>query len=116
YTISLIAVEMPISDATADHSVPTDPKSPNAKIGGWAATFRQLVTVRPSPSDPLHFGELVQIDRVGNPLTVEALIPLPMKDYWNRSEPANDTQFSSFIGDPFFATGILKGDFGLNVP
>src|SRR5579864_4145048 len=37
YNISLIAVEMPISMATADGSVPTDPNSPTAKIGGWAA-------------------------------------------------------------------------------
>jgi len=116
YNISLIAVEMPISMATADGSVPTDPTSPTAKIAGWAATMRQQVTVRPSPNDPLNFGDYVQVDRVGNPLTVEALIPLPMKDYWNRSAPANDAQFSSFIGNPFFATGILAGVFKLNVP
>jgi len=116
YNISLIAVEMPISAATVDGSVPTSSSSPNAKIGGWATTMRQFVTVRPSPSDPQSFGELVQIDRVGNPLTVEALIPLPMKDYWNRSQPSDDAQFSSFIGNPFFATGILNGVFGLTVP
>ena len=39
-----------------------------------------------------------------------------MKDYWNRSEPAGDQQFARFIGDPFFATGILNGVFGLRVP
>jgi hypothetical protein len=116
YNISLIAVEMPIADATANHGMPTESKDPNAKIAGWASTLRQLVTVRPSPNDPVNFGEYVQVDRVGNPLTVEALIPLPMKDYWNRTQPSDDAQFSSFIGDPFFATGILKGVFGLNVP
>src|SRR3984957_8563931 len=102
YNISLIAVEMPISMATADGSVPTDPKSATAKIGGWAATMRQQVTVRPSPSDPIYFGDYVQVDRVGNPLTVEALIPLPMKDYWNRSLPANDAQFASAFGTRCF--------------
>jgi hypothetical protein len=116
YNISLIAVEMPISMATADGTVPTDPTQSNAKIGGWASTLRQQVTVRPSPNDPLYFGDYVQVDRVGNPLTVEALIPLPMKDYWNRSAPADDAQFASFIGNPFFATGILNGVFGLKVP
>lgn len=116
YNISLIAIEIPIKDLTADGGTPTDPKASNAKIGGWASTLRQFVTVRPSPSDPQHFGEYVQIDRVGNPLTVEALIPLPMKDYWNRSEPVNDAQFSQFIGAPFFVSGILNGVFGLKVP
>ena len=39
-----------------------------------------------------------------------------MKDYWNRSLPANDAQFAQFIGNPFFASGILNGVFGLPVP
>lgn len=116
YNISLIAIEAPISQLTANAAVPTDPKDPNAKIGVWAATLRQVITLRPSPSDPINYGEYVQIDRVGNPLTVEALIPLPLKDYWNRSEPANDQQFAKYIGDPFFASGILNGVFGLKVP
>lgn len=116
YNISLAAVELPITMLTANGAVPTDPKDPNAKIGAWATTLRQVVTVRPSPADPVHFGEYVQIDRVGNPLTVEALIPLPLKDRWNRSAPADDRQFAAYIGDPFFASGILKGQFKLSVP
>src|SRR5580693_7183391 len=116
YNISLIAVEVPINMLTANGSVPTSSTDPNATIGAWAATLRQQVTVRPSPSDPLYFGEYVQVDRVGNPLTVELLIPLPMKDYWNRSDPSSDQQFASLIADPFFVSGILSGVFKLNVP
>jgi hypothetical protein len=116
YNISLIAVELPISMLTASGTVPTDPKDPDAKIAGWANTMRRIVTVRPSPDNPVHFGEWVQIDRVANPLTVEALIPLPMKDRWNRSLPANDQQYAGFIADPFFVNGILKGQFQLTVP
>src|SRR5215467_13271808 len=41
YNISLIAVEMPITMATSDGTMPTDSNSANAKIGGWAATMRQ---------------------------------------------------------------------------
>jgi len=116
YNISLIAVEMPITMATADGTLPTHSNDPNAKIGAWASTYRRFVTVRPSPQPPQDSGRWAQVDRVGNPLTVEALIPLPLKDFWNRSKPADDAQFASFIGDPFFASGILKGVFGLNVP
>ena len=116
YNISLIAIEMPISMATANGSVPTSTTDPNAHIAAWASTNRQIVTVRPSPFNDINYGEYVQVDRVGNPLTVEALIPLPMKDYWNRSLPANDAQFASFIGNPFFVSGILGGVFGLPVP
>ena len=116
YNISLIAVEMPITMVTASGTTPTSASDSNAKIGAWASTLRQIVTVRPSPSDPLHFGDWMQVDRVGNPLTVEAFIPLPLKDRWNRSAPVDDQQWSAYIGDPFFATGVLKGVFGLDVP
>src|SRR3984885_12557761 len=116
YNISLIAVEMPITMATASGTQPTTTGDPNAHIAAWASTNRQQVTVRPTPSDPLYFGDYVQVDRVANPLTVEALIPLPLKDYWNRSAPSNDAQFAQYIGNPFFATGILNGVFGLPVP
>jgi hypothetical protein len=116
YNISLIAIELPITAVTSDGGTPTSSTSADAKIGAWASTLRAQVTVRPSPSDPLQFGDYVQVDRVGNPLTVEALIPLPMKDYWNRSQPANDQQFAPFIGAPFFVSGILQGVYNLNVP
>ncbi|MGA2134807.1 MAG: DUF4331 domain-containing protein [Bryobacteraceae bacterium] len=116
YNISLIAVEVPINMVTANASIPTNTSDPNAHIAAWAATLRQQVTVRQSPNDPVQFGEYVQVDRVGNPLTVELLIPLGMKDYWNRSDPANDAQFAPLIADPFFVDAVLKGVYGLNVP
>lgn len=116
YNISLIAVEVPINMLTANGSVPADTTDPNAHIAGWATTMRQQVTVRVSPNDPLQFGDYVQVDRVGNPLTVELLIPLGMKDYWNRSSPANDAQFAPLISDPFFVSAVLSGVYKLNVP
>jgi len=116
YNISLIAIEVPISSLTVDGKVPVSPADPNAKIAGWAATLRQEVTIRPSHQDPIHVGDWVQVDRVGNPLTVEALIPLPLKDKWNRSAPADDQQFAAYIADPVFASAVLHGVFGLKVP
>ena len=116
YNISLIAVEAPITMLTANLSVPTNPKDPNAKIAGWASTYRQAVTIRAGHDDPRSVGEWVQVDRVGNPLTVEALIPLPLKDRWNRSQPADDSQFAAFIGDPVLASAVFHGVFGLKVP
>ena len=95
----------------------TDPKDPNAKIAGWASTYRQTVTIRAGhqrSQEPV--GEWVQVDRVGNPLTVEALIPLPLKDRWNRSQPSDDPQFAAFIGDPVLASAVFHGVFGLKVP
>ena len=116
YNISLIAVEVPISMVTASGTIPTATTDPNAHIAAWATTMRQQVTVRQSPNDPVQFGDYVQVDRVGNPLTVELLIPLGMKDYWNRSVPAGDAQFAPLISDPFFVSAVLKGVYMLNVP
>jgi hypothetical protein len=116
YNISLIAIEVPISMLTANGQVPTDPKDPNAKIAGWASTYRQTVTVRHGVDDPQSQGQWVQVDRVGNPLTVEALIPLPLKDRWNRSQPSDDRQFAAYIGDPVLASAVFHGVFGLKVP
>jgi len=116
YNISLIAVEVPISMLTANGQVPTDPKDSNAKIAGWASTYRQALTIRRGSDDPQGVGEWVQVDRVGNPLTVEALIPLPLKDRWNRSRPSDDRQFAAYIGDPVLASAVFHGVFGLKVP
>jgi hypothetical protein len=116
YNISLIAVEAPISMLTVDGTVPTNSKNADAKIAGWASTYRKSVTIRAGTDDPRGVGEWVQVDRVGNPLTVEALIPLPLKDKWNRSQPANDQQFAAFIGDPVLASAVFHGVFGLKVP
>ncbi len=116
YNISLIAVEMPITMVTTTGAAPTSATDASGTIGAWASTLRQIVTVRPSPNDPIGYGDWMQVDRVGNPLTVEALIPTPMKDRWNRSLPVDDQQWAPYIGDPFFATGILKGVFNLPVP
>jgi len=116
YNISLIAVEVPINMLTANGSIPTATTDPDAHIAGWATTMRQQVTVRQSPNDPVHFGDYVQVDRVGNPLTVELLIPLGMKDYWNRSVPSADHQFAPLISDPFFVSAVLQGVYMLNVP
>src|SRR5262249_39467640 len=40
-------------------------------------------------------GPEVQVSRLGNPLINEAVIPLGKKDYWNASNPRNDSQFES---------------------
>jgi hypothetical protein len=112
YNISLIAVEAPISML-----VNSNGQNPASKIAGWASTYRQAVTIRAGNiQPPKSVGQWVQVDRVGNPLTVEALIPLPIKDLWNRSQPADDQQFAAFISDPVLASAVFHGVFGLKVP
>ncbi len=114
YNISLIAVEVPIGALTSTGAAPANSSDPARLVGAWASTLRQQVTIRRGTDDPLNVGEYNQVDRVGNPLTVELLIPLPMKDRWNRNDPVNDAQFRPLVADPFIAQ-VLKG-LGLNIP
>ena len=45
-------------------------------------------------------GECVQVSRLGNPLINEVVIPLGDKDYWNRVDPADDSQFEHYYSTP----------------
>ena len=40
---------------------------------------------------------MVQVSRLGNPLINEVVIPLGQKDFWNRSEPEDDSQFDGAL-------------------
>jgi hypothetical protein len=42
----------------------------------------------------------VQVSRLGNPLINEVVIPLGDKDFWNRSEPEDDSQFEHYYSSP----------------
>ena len=41
----------------------------------------------------------MQVSRLGNPLINEVIIPLGQKDFWNRSEPEDDSQFDDALLD-----------------
>ena len=45
-------------------------------------------------------GQFVQVSRLGNPLINEVVIPLGQKDYWNREDPSEDSQFEHFYSTP----------------
>jgi hypothetical protein len=48
----------------------------------------------------------VQIERLGNPLVNEVLIPLGQKDHWNHVDPVADGQFDSFFKAPQLAAAL----------
>jgi len=43
------------------------------------------------------------VSRLGEPLTNEVIIPLGKKDFWNRSEPEDDSQFAGLYNAPELA-------------
>ena len=75
-------------------------QAPNATIGVYASALRQRVRVLRKDGTTSGHGDFVQVSRLGEPLINEAVIPLGQKDYWNRSDPADDSQFESLYLNP----------------
>jgi Domain of unknown function (DUF4331) len=88
-----IVLQVPITDLTRDHQMPTDKDDPRAVIGVYASASRQRVTVLKDDGTDGHEGNWVQVSRLGAPLINEVIIPLGQKDKWNRRSPANDASF-----------------------
>jgi len=69
-------------------------------IGIYATASRQKVRILDENGKTVGHGPWVQVSRLGNPLINEVVIPLGQKDYWNREDPANDSQFEPFYLKP----------------
>jgi hypothetical protein len=98
-----IALQVPITDLTVDHKVPTDKTDPRSIIGVYTSASRQRVTVLQESGNDTEQGDFVQVSRLGEPLINEAIIPLGQKDRWNRSDPVDDKQFLDRYRSPELA-------------
>jgi hypothetical protein len=120
FNVNTIAIEVPIQELTRSGRVPSGPTASDAVVGVWSATSRQKVTVlREDPTDDpdpdLTIGPFQQVSRLGSPLVNEVVIPLKLKDKFNRSSPADDAQFAQFVVNPQLAQ-LLSAVFGITVP
>jgi hypothetical protein len=100
YAVHAIALQIPIAQLNAR----------NDTIGVYASTERQNVTV----DGKLRRG-WTQVSRLGNPLVNEVVVPTPFKDVWNRSAPANDSQFAGPVVEPVLAK-LMNQLYKLNAP
>jgi hypothetical protein len=66
----------------------------------YATASRQKESVLRSDGTKDSHGQWVQVSRLGNPLINEVVIPLGDKDYWNRSDPSDDSQFEHYYSNP----------------
>ena len=102
--IHTIAIQIPISDLTADGSTPSDPMSAKAVLGIWGAASRRKMRLADCANDELsEAGPWVQVSRLGNPLFNEVLVPLGRKDRWNASQPSDDEHFAGGVEHPELA-------------
>jgi hypothetical protein len=91
YNTHSIEIQVPIAQLA---------QAPNKNIGIYASASRQKVTVLRKDGTKSGHGSWTQISRLGNPLVNEVVIPLGDKDYWNRSDPADDSQFEHYYSSP----------------
>jgi Domain of unknown function (DUF4331) len=121
FNVNTIAIEVPIQELTRSGAVPSSPTAADAVIGIWSATSRQKINVLRSDyfdnsdKDPLTLGPFQQVSRLGSPLVNELIIPLKLKDKFNRSTPAGDSQFAQFVTSPQLAQ-LMSAVFGITVP
>lgn len=109
YNCQTIAMEIPIAELTRDGSNPTDPADAAAVIGLWSATWRRVTGIPGPSSNP------TEVSRLGMPLVNEVVIPLGMKDRWNRSFPQDDGQFLSYVTTPELPLAI-QALYGIPAP
>ena len=81
--------------------------SDDAVIGVYATTSRPRVTIRRSPQPPRTTtrGDR-QVQRLANPLINELLVGIGTKDFWSRSDPADDGQFAETLLNPVFPQAV----------
>ena len=70
------------------------------------ASVETIAGILKADGQQRNVGPFVQISRLGNPLVNEVLIPLGEKDYWNRQDPRDDSQFIGHYLNPELAALI----------
>ncbi len=98
-----IAIQIPISRFTGNNSLVGN--NPNTIIGVWATSARHSTRVLSPLGGVVDSGPMVQISRLGMPLTNEVVIPLALKDAFNGLTPAQDLELY-ISGSP--AGNLLK--------
>jgi hypothetical protein len=96
YGVHTFAVQVPIAELNAK----------NGTIGVWASVDRRKVTTRGGATRSS--GPWVQVNRLGNPLVNEVVIPTGLKDRWNSQQPWNESAYRKYYESPILAAVINK--------
>ncbi len=83
----------------------------NRGVGVYASVSRKRITLRNPLSGPFSYGKWIQVNRLGNPLFNEVLVPLKDKDKYNGTFPMDDADFRKYAGSPELPV-LLNAVFG----
>jgi len=96
YGVHTFGVQVPIAEL----------KAKNSTIGVWSSVERRKVTTRGQKTR--NSGSWVQVNRLGNPLVNEVIIPTGLKDLWNAQQPWNEGAYQKYYETPILAAVINK--------
>ncbi len=118
YNTHSFVLQIPESEVTRDGRNVSGAKAKNAVVGVWATTERQRLSVlssRRGGRKGRYERRWTQVSRLGNPLINEVIIPIGLKDKFNRTSPADDAaNFGAAALNPEPAR-LLNALFGLGV-
>lgn len=116
FNVNTLAIEVPIALLTRDGKTHTAGEA-LAVLGTYATTSRSRVRALDEDENQKteRSKDLVQIQRMGNPLINEVLIGTGDKDKFSMSEPKDDKQFASYLLDPLLAR-VVNAAYGGAVP
>jgi hypothetical protein len=123
YWTSTTVMQIPESKVTRNGKEVSSPDAHNSVVGVWSTTERRRLQVTNagvgggSPKK-VHRkkNKWVQVSRLGNPLINEVVIPLGMKDKFNRTKPHRDAElYGQFVTEPELAA-VLNALFGVGAP
>jgi hypothetical protein len=84
-------------------------------VGIYASTSRRKTETRKKDGTSDTSGAFVQVARMANPLVNELIIGTGLKDRWNATDPAAESQFLDFYQSPRLAV-LLNLAFGIPIP
>jgi Domain of unknown function (DUF4331) len=100
FNVNTIALEVPASLLTKDQMDPGATSQPS--LGAYASTSRPKVTVNGTGLG----SEMVQVQRLANPLVNELIIGTKDKDRWNTLDPSQESRFLDYYENPRLALAL----------
>ena len=88
YGVHTFGVQIPIAGL----------KAKNGIIGVWSSVDRRKVTTRTTAARARRCW--IQVNRLGNPLVNEVVIPTGLKDQWNGLVPWKEGRFRQYYDSP----------------
>ncbi len=115
FNVHSIAMQIPVTMLTTDGAAAKADGS-NSIIGVWATTWRRQTRVLSNDGfGDNQTGDWVQVERLGNPLVNEVVVPLGVKDHFNATPPSGDAEFLPAVTNPELP-GLINALYGVPVP